>query len=68
MAQSLTRISKAIQEDFVEMVRSTFGDDLVSIVVYGSYLKETFTPGVSDVNILVVLSQIEPAGLERSVH
>jgi predicted nucleotidyltransferase len=53
----------AAQQEFVDLVRSVFNDTVMSVILYGSYLKETYTPGVSDINILIVLSEIRPDDL-----
>ncbi|TFH05585.1 MAG: hypothetical protein E4H09_01765, partial [Spirochaetales bacterium] len=68
MAQSKEKISDAIQNEFVSVVESAFGSRLESILVYGSYLKETFIPGVSDVNVLIVLKEVNPRELRTFGH
>jgi predicted nucleotidyltransferase len=62
MSRSREKTKQAVEAEFVALARSVFGDKLVSLTLYGSYLKETFTPGVSDVNVLVILGEnSEPA-------
>jgi len=41
----------------------TFGSDLQSVVLFGSVARGEAIPGVSDVNILVLLSEVTNAGL-----
>jgi predicted nucleotidyltransferase len=65
MSQSRERIKQAVETEFVALTRRVFGDDLVSLTLYGSYLKDSFTPGVSDVNVLVVLSRSVPEALRE---
>lgn len=48
--------NKTIQK-FQNDVRSIFGSELVSIIIYGSAVTEDFVPKKSDVNTLVVLSE-----------
>ncbi len=57
MAKSRKKIKQAVETGFVALARSAFGDRLVSITLYGSYLKETFMPGVSDVNVLLIVGE-----------
>ncbi len=37
--------------------KNVFGDDLVSIILYGSAAGNTYHPGISDINFLIVLSE-----------
>jgi len=57
MAKSRKKTKQAVETEFVALARSVFGDRLVSLTLYGSYLKETFTPGVSDVNVLLIVGE-----------
>ncbi len=57
MRTSRDKIAHAIEHGLVELCRSTFGDTLESVIVYGSFLRETFRPGRSDVNVLVVVKE-----------
>lgn len=58
-------IKQAVETEFVALCRSVFGERLVSLTLYGSYLRETFSPGVSDVNVLVIVSENLPDALRR---
>lgn len=53
--------------DFVDDVRHTHGDNLVSIVLYGSAAAGDFVRHESDYNILIVLEKIAPIDL-RNAH
>ena len=57
MARSRKTTKQAIETELIALARSVFGDKLVSLTLYGSYLKETFAPGVSDVNVLVIVGE-----------
>ncbi len=46
-------------ERFTEKIRQVWEDNLVSVILYGSYLKEEFIPGVSDINLVVLTSKID---------
>jgi hypothetical protein len=59
---------------FSEKVRSSFGDDLQSITIFGSSLTEDFRPGQSDINTVLVLgretlgSLDTLAGMAKAMH
>lgn len=57
MAASKEATERAIEHDLVSVATEVFADALEAIIVYGSYLKETFTPGTSDVNVLIVVKE-----------
>jgi predicted nucleotidyltransferase len=63
MTDTTEHHSDVIQREFAPVVREAFGSDLESIIIYGSYLKETFVPGVSDINVLVLLKQVDASKL-----
>jgi predicted nucleotidyltransferase len=56
MAMTKEQIRKTVEDDVLALLRDVFGEDLVAVVLYGSVLRETFTPGVSDVNLLVIVT------------
>lgn len=47
---------------------AVYGTDLVSVVLYGSAAGGDFNPARSDINTLVVLSQVTLAAVERSIN
>ncbi|MFL6233919.1 MAG: hypothetical protein ACJ76N_12360 [Thermoanaerobaculia bacterium] len=49
-------------EELVTQLREAAGPNLLGVALYGGLAKGRFTPGVSDVNVLIVLAE---AGLER---
>lgn len=51
-----------IAHHFTEELRQLFGNELVSVILYGSAVTEDLHPKYSDINFLVVLT---PKGLER---
>ncbi|MBW1789889.1 MAG: hypothetical protein JRK53_25285 [Deltaproteobacteria bacterium] len=57
---------KDIFPDITQDLRETFGDDLVSIVLYGSAAGKHYRPGKSDINFMVVLSDAGIHGLDRA--
>lgn len=58
-------IQQLIRDEFLPLVRDVFGDRLVSVVLYGSGADGSYRPGVSDVNILILLDEPQPELLER---
>ena len=44
-----------IVESLVSDYRGVFGDDLVSVIMYGSAVTHEYKPGISDINIAIVL-------------
>ncbi len=55
MASTREKTTHAIEHDFIEICRSAFGESLESVIVYGSFLRNTFRPGTSDVNVLIIV-------------
>jgi hypothetical protein len=53
---------REIFPDVISDYRNIFGDDLVSIILYGSATGKDYRPGKSDINFMVVLSE---EGIER---
>ncbi|TVQ27272.1 MAG: hypothetical protein EA382_04050 [Spirochaetaceae bacterium] len=57
MARSRESIDKAVEVDLVALAQNVFADNLVSVIAYGSYLRDTFRPGASDVNVLFIIRE-----------
>jgi predicted nucleotidyltransferase len=53
---------KEIFPDIIDDYNGLFGDDLVSIILYGSAAGRDYRPGKSDINFMIVLSE---EGIER---
>lgn len=63
MVQTLDSLLRQL----VEKLRQAHGEDLVSVILYGSSVApEEHDPGFSDVNVLCVLREVTPLQLERS--
>ncbi len=61
----MTKGAKDPKEIFPEIIsdyKELFGDDLVSIILYGSATGQDYRPGKSDINFMVILSEM---GIER---
>ena len=53
---------KEIFPDVIDDYKDVFGDDLISIILYGSAAGPDYRPGKSDINFMIVLSE---EGIER---
>lgn len=53
-----------VTEDF----KNVFGNDLISLILYGSGAGVDYVPGTSDINFLVVLSQEGMERLEKAIR
>ncbi len=61
MASKTEYIEEALK-NFEKEIEQIFGKNLVSIILYGSAATNEFTPGVSDINFMVVLDR---AGMKK---
>ncbi len=52
---------------FIDDIRSTHGNNLVSVILYGSAAAGDFIPNESDYNLLIALNKITPKDL-RNAH
>jgi predicted nucleotidyltransferase len=66
----MARIEKPeeIFSDITEDYRKIYGDDLISIVLYGSAAGADYQPGKSDLNFLIVLSEEAIDHLDKAVE
>jgi hypothetical protein len=51
---------------FAEEMKAAYGAELASVVLYGSAARGEYRPGVSDLNVLVLLRDLSPAALRRA--
>ena len=51
---------EAVKKDFVMQAKTAFGDNLRSIILYGSILTENYNPVSSDINLIIILNQADP--------
>jgi predicted nucleotidyltransferase len=56
MGSITDKVEQTIKQ-FSEDIQKTFGDEVVSIILYGSAVSEEFIPKKSDLNFLVVLTR-----------
>jgi hypothetical protein len=68
--QKMANTPKKPEDAFAEITddfRKVFGDDLVSISLYGSGAGSNYLPGKSDLNFLIVLSEQGIDNLDRAI-
>jgi hypothetical protein len=53
----------AALERLIQQIQQTAGGNLLGIALYGGLVKGRFTPGVSDINVLIVLAEASLASL-----
>ncbi|MCM8814735.1 MAG: nucleotidyltransferase domain-containing protein [Candidatus Omnitrophica bacterium] len=51
------KISKKINK-FVDKLKTYFEDELISVLIYGSYARGDYLKGFSDINILVLVNEL----------
>jgi predicted nucleotidyltransferase len=68
--QKMANTPKKPEDAFSEITndfKKVFGDDLVSIILYGSGAGSNYLPGKSDLNFLIVLSEQGIDNLDRAI-
>jgi predicted nucleotidyltransferase len=60
-------LPEEIFEAYIQDVRNVFGDDLSSIILYGSGAKNEYVPKRSDINFLIILTQNGMDRLDRAL-
>jgi hypothetical protein len=67
----MAKIPKNPEEIFPEIAsdyRNLFGEDLMSIILYGSGAGEDYVPGKSDLNLLITLTEQGMEGFDRALE
>ncbi len=59
-----TAQNQQLESELVSIVQTTFGSDLSSVVVYGSYAAGRWISGSSDINVLILLGRCQPVALK----
>ncbi len=57
---------KEIFEEIINDYKAVFGDDLKGIILYGSATGESYIPGKSDINFMILLSEEGIENLDRA--
>jgi predicted nucleotidyltransferase len=55
---------KPFEESLLQLLKSCFGENLLSVMLYGSYISGHFVKKVSDINILIILEKSNPDQIE----
>ena len=63
----IPRNPEEIFERFVDDYRETYGQDLVSIILYGSGARGEYVPNKSDINFLVIISELGMSNLSKAI-
>jgi predicted nucleotidyltransferase len=61
----IPKVPSEIYEEFTEEYKNIFGDDLISIILYGSGAKGEYKYKKSDINFMIVLSEAGMNNLSR---
>lgn len=56
MTKEQVKILKNIDEEFVPLAKEVIGASLASVILYGSAVKGQFSDGISDVNVLILIT------------
>lgn len=59
---------RKLLQSYCAKTKELHGENLVSLIVYGSALGGDFIPGKSNVNLLIALNRIDPPDLKKSVR
>jgi hypothetical protein len=62
----IPKTPEAFFPEFIEDYRKIFGDDLVSVILFGSAAGGEYRPGRSDVNVAIVLSEAGIDNLDKA--
>lgn len=60
-------VEAAVQR-FTDEVKRLYGDELLSVVLYGSTASGEHIPGRSNINVVVLLKEVTPAQLKKSAR
>jgi predicted nucleotidyltransferase len=63
---AIIRNPNDIVESYVSDYKAAFGDNCASVIMYGSAVTHEYRPGVSDINILIVLKNFGIEELRKS--
>lgn len=53
-----------MEEELKKVLQSVFGDRLLSVMLYGSYVGGNYIQKISDINVLIVLQETNPEDLQ----
>ena len=64
MSLNSNQIIESIENEFLNILKESFKENLLSVMLYGSILTDSYVSGVSDVNILIILENVKLQELE----
>jgi predicted nucleotidyltransferase len=64
MARTQQALKQIVEERFLKILENSFGKNLVSVTLYGSYVGSGYVAGVSDINVLILLEASAPEQIE----
>jgi predicted nucleotidyltransferase len=56
MGKTHESLKKIVEESFLKIIQESFRDNLYSVILYGSYVSGSYVSGLSDINMLLLLS------------
>ncbi|MGQ9615980.1 MAG: nucleotidyltransferase domain-containing protein [Spirochaetota bacterium] len=65
MSKNREEIISVVRGTFLDRIKSSFKENLLSVLLYGSAASGDFIPGVSDVNVLIILNEIDKEQIEK---
>lgn len=65
MSKNREEIISVVKGIFLDRIKSSFKENLLSVLLYGSAASGDFIPGVSDVNVLIILDEINKEQIEK---
>lgn len=63
MSEILEKRIGTVKGLFLDKLKNAFGGDLHAVILYGSAVKGTYMPKLSDINILIILKEAKPSNL-----
>ncbi len=65
MAKNRESIRSVVAGPFLDCIKHSFQENLLSVMLYGSWVSGDFIPGLSDVNALIILRDPRAEQIER---
>lgn len=65
MSKNREEIISDVRGTFLDRIKNSFKENLLSVLLYGSAASGDFIPGVSDVNVLIILNEIDKEQIEK---
>ena len=59
MSSNHDQIIKTIKNEFLNSLKESFKENLLSVILYGSILTDSYVSGISDINVLIILENVK---------